>query len=90
MSLPGGSSRSHIADGTLSRRALVPVVPARGPPPLNAKGGAALDDKYLFVVLVLAILFGASRLPSLGRNFGEGIREFRPFLASGMAAAALL
>ncbi len=36
-----------------------------------------MDDKYLIVVLVLAILFGASRLPSLGRNFGQGIREFK-------------
>jgi TatA/E family protein of Tat protein translocase len=41
-----------------------------------------VDDKYLFVVLVLAILFGASRLPSLGRNFGQGIREFRQGLAN--------
>ena len=36
-----------------------------------------MDDKYLIVILVLAILFGASRLPSLGRNFGQGIREFK-------------
>jgi len=36
-----------------------------------------VDDKYLIVILVLAILFGASRLPSLGRNFGQGIREFK-------------
>jgi len=36
-----------------------------------------VDDKYLFVILVLAILFGASRLPSLGRNLGQGIREFK-------------
>jgi sec-independent protein translocase protein TatA len=42
-----------------------------------------VDDKYLIVVLVLAILFGASRLPSLGRNFGQGIREFRRGLAEG-------
>jgi TatA/E family protein of Tat protein translocase len=27
--------------------------------------------------LVLAILFGASRRPLLGRNFGQGIREFK-------------
>lgn len=36
-----------------------------------------MDDKYLIVILVLAILFGASRLPLLGRNFGQGIREFK-------------
>jgi len=42
-----------------------------------------VDDKYLIVILVLAILFGASRLPSLGRNVGQGIREFREGIAEG-------
>jgi TatA/E family protein of Tat protein translocase len=32
---------------------------------------------------VLAILFGASRLPSLGRDLGQGIREFRRGIAEG-------
>jgi sec-independent protein translocase protein TatA len=36
-----------------------------------------VDDKYLIVIVVLALLFGASRLPSLARNLGEGIREFK-------------
>jgi sec-independent protein translocase protein TatA len=40
-----------------------------------------VDDKYLIVVLMLVILFGASRLPSLGRNVGQGIREFRKGVA---------
>ena len=42
-----------------------------------------MDDKYLIVILVLAILFGASRLPSLGRNLGQGIHEFRRGLTEG-------
>lgn len=42
-----------------------------------------MDDKILIVILVLAILFGASRLPSLGRNFGQGIREFKKGIAEG-------
>jgi TatA/E family protein of Tat protein translocase len=42
-----------------------------------------VDDKYLIVILVLAILFGASRLPSLGRNVGQGIREFRKGITEG-------
>jgi sec-independent protein translocase protein TatA len=42
-----------------------------------------VDDKYLIVILVLAILFGASRLPSLGRDIGQGIREFRKGMAEG-------
>jgi TatA/E family protein of Tat protein translocase len=40
-----------------------------------------VDDKYLIVVVVLALLFGASRLPSLARNLGEGIREFKRGIA---------
>jgi sec-independent protein translocase protein TatA len=42
-----------------------------------------VDDKYLIVILVLAILFGASRLPALGRNVGQGIREFKRGIADG-------
>jgi sec-independent protein translocase protein TatA len=45
-----------------------------------------VDDKILIVILVLAILFGASRLPSLGRNFGQGIREFKKGIAEGAQA----
>jgi sec-independent protein translocase protein TatA len=44
-------------------------------------GSIAVDDKFLIVILVLAILFGASRLPSLARNLGEGIREFKKGIA---------
>jgi len=28
-------------------------------------------------VIVVAVIFGASRLPSMGRNFGLGIKEFK-------------
>jgi sec-independent protein translocase protein TatA len=42
-----------------------------------------VDDKYLIVILVLAILIGASRLPSLGRNLGRGISEFKRGLTEG-------
>jgi sec-independent protein translocase protein TatA len=45
--------------------------------------GLGVDDKYLIVILVLAILFGVSRLPSLGRDLGQGIREFRRGIAEG-------
>jgi sec-independent protein translocase protein TatA len=36
-----------------------------------------MEDKWLLVLLVIAVVFGASRLPSLGRNLGQGISEFR-------------
>jgi sec-independent protein translocase protein TatA len=46
-----------------------------------------VDEKYLIVILVLAILFGASRLPLLGRNVGQGIREFRKGLGESTESA---
>jgi sec-independent protein translocase protein TatA len=48
---------------------------------MEAREAPQVDDKYLIVILVLVILFGASRLPSLGRNFGKGIHEFRNGIA---------
>ena len=32
---------------------------------------------------MLAMLFGAGLLPSPGRNFGQGIREFKEGIADG-------
>jgi sec-independent protein translocase protein TatA len=40
-----------------------------------------MEDKWIFVILIIALLFGASRLPMLGRNFGRGIKEFKQGLA---------
>jgi sec-independent protein translocase protein TatA len=31
----------------------------------------------IVVVLVIALLFGAKRLPELGKSLGEGIKEFK-------------
>lgn len=36
-----------------------------------------VDEKYLIVIVVVALLFGASRLPGVARNLGLGIKEFR-------------
>ncbi|BDP43826.1 hypothetical protein DAETH_37950 (plasmid) [Deinococcus aetherius] len=33
--------------------------------------------ELLLIVLVLLILFGARKLPELGKGLGQGIREFR-------------
>ena len=49
---------------------------------LDAKE-ALLADKYRIVILVLAMLLGARRLPSLGRNFGQGIRVFTKGITGG-------
>lgn len=34
-------------------------------------------QELLIIVIVLALIFGASRLPLLGRNVGQGIKEFK-------------
>ena len=31
----------------------------------------------LLILLILVLIFGASRLPELGRGIGEGIRNFK-------------
>jgi TatA/E family protein of Tat protein translocase len=40
-------------------------------------------SELLWVVVVLAVLFGASRLPAMGRNLGLGIKEFKRGLSEG-------
>jgi sec-independent protein translocase protein TatA len=34
-------------------------------------------NEWIIVILVVALIFGASRLPLLGRNLGQGIKEFK-------------
>ena len=34
-------------------------------------------QELLLLMLVLLVLFGAKRLPELGRSLGRGMREFR-------------
>jgi sec-independent protein translocase protein TatA len=33
--------------------------------------------EMLVVLVIIVLIFGASRLPELGRGFGEGIRNFK-------------
>jgi sec-independent protein translocase protein TatA len=33
--------------------------------------------EWIWVVIVVAVIFGASRLPAMGRNVGLGIKEFK-------------
>jgi sec-independent protein translocase protein TatA len=37
--------------------------------------------EWIWVVVVIAVIFGASRLPSMGRNVGLGIKEFKKGIA---------
>jgi sec-independent protein translocase protein TatA len=39
--------------------------------------------EWIWVVLVIVVLFGASRLPMMGRNVGLGIKEFKKGVTEG-------
>ena len=39
--------------------------------------------ELLVILLIVVIIFGASRLPQLGRGLGEGISNFRDGLNKG-------
>lgn len=38
--------------------------------------------ELLIILVIVVIIFGASRLPQLGRGLGEGIQNFRDGLKS--------
>jgi sec-independent protein translocase protein TatA len=38
-------------------------------------------DKLLMLLVVFLLLFGAKRIPEIGRSLGKGIREFKGSLA---------
>ena len=38
-------------------------------------------DKLLLLLVMFLLLFGAKRLPEIGRSLGKGIREFKGSLA---------
>ncbi|WP_461828687.1 twin-arginine translocase TatA/TatE family subunit [Aquifex sp.] len=40
-----------------------------------------LPWQLLLILLVILVLFGASKLPELGRGLGEGIRNFKKALS---------
>lgn len=42
--------------------------------------------ELLIILLIVVVLFGASKIPMLGRGLGEGIRNFRKGLKGGDGA----
>ncbi len=40
-------------------------------------------QELLVILLIVLVIFGASKLPQLGRGLGEGIRNFRRGLKDG-------
>lgn len=56
--------------------------PVRGAPYAGGGDGAHImpnlgATELLIILLIIVVLFGASRLPQIGRGLGEGIRNFR-------------
>ena len=41
-----------------------------------------------FILLVVLLLFGAKRLPEMGRSLGSGLREFKQSISGDSPAAA--
>jgi len=44
----------------------------------------------LFLLLIVLLVFGAKRLPEIGRSLGTGMRDFRTSLQGGDAAASIV
>ncbi len=44
-------------------------------------------QELLLILLIVLILFGASRLPALARGIGEALREFRKAASEGEKSA---
>ncbi len=40
-------------------------------------------SELVIILLIVIVIFGASRLPQLGKGLGEGIRNFKVSLKSG-------
>jgi sec-independent protein translocase protein TatA len=39
--------------------------------------------EWIWVIIAIVVLFGASRLPAMGRNVGLGIKEFKKGITEG-------
>lgn len=39
--------------------------------------------ELVIILLIVVVIFGASRLPQLGKGLGEGIRNFKDSLKTG-------
>ncbi|MFB3903854.1 MAG: twin-arginine translocase TatA/TatE family subunit [Acidobacteriota bacterium] len=44
--------------------------------------------ELVIILLIVVIIFGASRLPQLGKGLGEGIRNFKSSVREGKEEAA--
>ena len=44
-------------------------------------------SEWIIILLIVVIIFGASRLPQLGKGLGEGIRNFKNSVKEGKEEA---
>ena len=45
-------------------------------------------SELVIILLIVIVIFGASRLPQLGKGLGEGIRNFKSSLKTGQEEGA--
>ncbi len=45
-------------------------------------------SELVIILVIVVIIFGASRLPQLGKGLGEGIRNFKSSIREGKEEAA--
>ncbi len=50
--------------------------------PVAGLGGLGLPE-MLILLLIVVVLFGARKLPELGKGLGEGIKSFKDAMKSG-------
>lgn len=50
--------------------------------------GMIRGQELIIILVIVLVLFGASRLPALARSIGQSAKEFRKGLGDGERAAA--
>jgi sec-independent protein translocase protein TatA len=50
---------------------------AMSPLPVNFLGGSISGGEILVILVVLLLLFGANKVPSMARNLGKSLEAFR-------------
>jgi sec-independent protein translocase protein TatA len=62
----------------------------RAPPRRRRLVVMGLDNPIhiVFIVVILLLVFGAKRLPEIGRSLGSGMREFKDSVSGNQASSA--